>query len=117
MISVEHIYDDNFKITSIYINLIKRDEMKYFRCTTKELSSEDDDCMVNLDFGKRILEIYKDEKVQKTVLIGVEIIYSDILFLPKVLDMIKDHVSTEEFNKVTNIMALSESYEYILSRY
>lgn len=108
MISVENIYDDNFKITSIYINLIKRDEMKYFRCTTKELSSEDDDCMVNLDFGKRIWEICKDERKQKTVLIGVEIIYSDTLCLSKVLDKIQEHISSDEFNKVMNIMTLSE---------
>lgn len=108
MISVEHIYDDDFKTTSIYINLIKKDEMKYFSCTTKELSSDDDDCMVNLDFGKRIWEIYKDEREQKTALIGVEIIYSDILCFSKVLDKIRDHISSDEFNKVLHIMTLSE---------
>lgn len=109
MISVEHIYDDNFKTTSIYINLIKRDEMKYFRCTTKELSSEDDDCMVNLDFGKRILEIYKDEREQKTVLIGVEIIYSETLCLFEVLDKIRDHISSDEFDKVMTITTINET--------
>lgn len=109
MISVENIYDDNFKITSIYINLIKRDEMKYFRCTTKELSSEDDDCMVNLDFGKRIWEICKDEREQKTVLIGVEIIYSETLCLFEVLDKIRDHISSDEFDKVMTITTINET--------
>ena len=105
MISIEHVFDDSFNITSIYINLIKKDELKYFNSNTKEISADDEDCIVNLDFGKRIFEIYKNENEQITELIGVEIILYDADLCPsKVLDKIQDHISADEFNKVMNIV-------------